>query len=126
MIIRQPVVVGFDGSPSSTRALDHAADEAARRGSALRIVYALHDRDAASPILNYSADRAHARHPSLTLATVAAQGGVVQVLARESENAALTVIGTRGLGWIACRLLGAVGPRLARRVRGPLLVVGRN
>ncbi|MBC9715339.1 universal stress protein [Streptomyces sp. TRM66268-LWL] len=119
----RPVVVGVDGSLFSTRALDRAAVEAARRGSTLRVVYAVHDRDEAGPVLASCAARVHARHPSLPVVTAAVQGGPVRVLARESAHAALTVVGTRGLGRLTGRLLGAVSPRLARRARGPLLVV---
>ncbi|MEU9383029.1 universal stress protein, partial [Streptomyces sp. NPDC048279] len=35
-----PLVVGVDGSESSLRAVDWAADEAALRGAPLRLVYA--------------------------------------------------------------------------------------
>ncbi|WP_178970216.1 universal stress protein, partial [Streptomyces acidiscabies] len=44
---RQNVVVGVDGSPGAVRALDRAAEEAVRRGTALRVVYAVRDRDEA-------------------------------------------------------------------------------
>ncbi|MFF9777970.1 universal stress protein [Streptomyces sp. NPDC013978] len=117
------VVVGVDGTLASTRALDWAAGEAIRRGAELRLVCAASDRDEAAPILGAAVARVHERHPGLPVLTVAAEGGAVRALARESADAVLTVVGTRGMGRTAGLLLGSVSLRLSRRVRGPLLVV---
>ncbi|MYT03782.1 universal stress protein [Streptomyces sp. SID5470] len=57
MTLRHHVVAGVDGSLASTRALDLAADEAAHRGTALRVVYAVPDRDEAGPVLASAASR---------------------------------------------------------------------
>ncbi|MFR9725542.1 universal stress protein [Streptomyces sp. MS19] len=117
------VVAGVDGSPASMRALDRAADEAVRRAAALRVVYTVPDLDEAAPILAVSAARVHARHPGLPVTTMAVRGSAVRALVRESGHAALTVVGTRGLGGLTGLLLGSVSLRLAAHVRGPLLVV---
>jgi nucleotide-binding universal stress UspA family protein len=123
MMRERHVVVGADGSPVSTRALDVAADEAAHRGCALRVVYAVSDRDEAAPILNYAAERVAARHPGVPVETEAPECGVVRALVRAGESAALVVVGHRDLGRIAGLVLGSVGPRLAASTRAPLLVV---
>ncbi|UJV38747.1 universal stress protein [Streptomyces sp. AMCC400023] len=117
------VVVGVDGTLSSTRALDWAAGEAIRRDAELRPVCAAADRAETVPILAAAVSRVRARHPGLPVRTVAAEGGAVRALAREGADAALTVVGSRGMGRVAGLLLGSVGLRLARRARGPLLVV---
>ncbi|WP_405859214.1 universal stress protein [Streptomyces sp. NBC_01515] len=117
------VVVGVDGSLVSVRALDQAAEEAARRGTALRVVFAVSDRDEAGPVLAFAASRVHERHPALPVETRAVEDGVVRALARESADAVLTVIGTRGLGTLTGLVCGAVSARLATRAHGPLLVV---
>ncbi|MFF8941539.1 universal stress protein [Streptomyces sp. NPDC014864] len=117
------VVVGVDGSVVSVRALDWAADEAARRGLALHVVYAVPDRDEAGPVLASAAARVRARRARLPLLTVAAEGDAVRVLAGASRAAALTVVGNRGLGGIAGRVLGSVSLRLAAHACGPLVVV---
>ncbi|MEU9239654.1 universal stress protein [Streptomyces sp. NPDC048385] len=117
------IAVGVDGSPTSVRALDRAAAEAVRHGVTLRVLYAVPDRDEAEPVLGYAVSRLSERWPGLSVETVAAEGGVVHALARESEGAALTVVGTRGLGTVAGSAFGSVSLRLAALVRGPLLVV---
>jgi len=119
----QQVVVGTDGSLVAVRALDWASDEAARRAAELRIVYAVPDRDEAGPVLASAVARVRERHPGLTVTSRAVAGSPVRVLARESEGAALTVVGTRGLAGVTGLMAGSVSLRLAARVRGPLLVV---
>ncbi|MFJ5560711.1 universal stress protein [Streptomyces sp. NPDC093250] len=117
------VVVGVDGSLFAVRALDRAAEEAARRGTALRIVYAVADRDEAGPVLASAAARVQGRHPGLPVETRAVEGGAVQALASESKDAALTVVGTRGFGGVSGLLAGSVSWRLTAHTHGPLLVV---
>ncbi|MCZ4602766.1 universal stress protein [Streptomyces sp. Lzd4kr] len=117
------VVVGVDGSLNAVRALDWASDEAARRGTRLRVVHAVPDRDEAGPVLASAAARVRARHPALSVVTKASAGGAVRALVRESEGADLTVVGTRGFGGVAGPLAGSVSLRLAAHVHGPLLVV---
>lgn len=117
------VVVGVDGSLVGVRALDWAAEEAVRRDTALRIVYAVADRDEAGPVLASAASRVHERHPGLPVETRAVEGGAVRALARESESAVLTVVGTRGFGGVSGLLAGSVSWRLAAHVHCPLLVV---
>ncbi|MFE0727278.1 universal stress protein [Streptomyces antibioticus] len=117
------VVVGVDGSPVSVRALDAAAAEATRYGTTLRVVYAVPDRDESGPVLASAAARVRDRHPGLPVETRGVEGGAVPVLARESESAVLTVVGTRGFGNVSGLLAGSVSRRLAARVHGPLLVV---
>ncbi|MFI1444203.1 universal stress protein [Streptomyces fructofermentans] len=120
---QQHVVAAVDGSLFSVRALDQAAHEAARRGAALRVLYAVSDRDEAGPVLASAAARVRERHPGLPVETRAVEDDVVRALVRESANAVLTVVGTRGLGGLAGFVLGAVSTRLASRTRGPLMVV---
>lgn len=123
------VVVGVDGSLVSVRALDWAADESARRGAELRVVYAVPDSDESGPVLASAVTRLTARHPELSVVTRGAVGGPVRTLVRESEGADLTVVGTRGMGGIgrpAVRLgepaAGRAGAQpVSRRPRRPSL-----
>lgn len=123
MTLHHHVVVGVDGSLVSTRALDLAADEATRREAALHVVYAVPDRDEAGPVLASAASRVHERHPAVKVVPTAVEGDAARALTRESADAALTVVGTRGLGGVAGLVLGSVSLRLATHTRGPLLVV---
>ena len=116
------VAVGVDGSLVAVRALDWAAEEAVRRGTGLRIIYAVADRDEAGPVLASAAARVRERHSGLPVETRAAEDGAVRALARESEDAALTVVGTRGFGSVSGLLAGSVSWRLAAHVHSPLLV----
>lgn len=117
------VVVGVDGSLISVRALDVAADEAARRGAELRVVYAVPDSDESGPVLASAVTRLGTRHPELSVVTRGAVGGPVRTLVRESDGADLVVVGTRGMGGVTGLLLGSVSLRLAAHVHSPLLVV---
>ena len=119
----QYVVVGVDGTLTAVRALDWAAQEAARRRAALRVVHAVRDRDEAGPVLASAAARVRAHHPGLEVETSSPVGGATQALIRESDGAALTVVGNRGLGGFTGLLFGSVSLRLAAHIRGPLLVV---
>lgn len=67
------VVAGWDGSLVAVRALDWAAEEALRRGAALRIVYAASERDEAAPILASAAARIRAHHPELPVETLSSR-----------------------------------------------------
>ncbi|MCT9011091.1 universal stress protein [Streptomyces rhizosphaerihabitans] len=122
MMPRQ-VTVGVDGSLVAVRALDRAADEAALRGAALNIVYAVPDMEVAGPVLATAVLRARRRRPGLTVTALAVPGSPVRALAHHSRNAELTVVGTRGLGALGALIAGSVSRRLAARTRGPLLVV---
>ncbi|MFI1921069.1 MULTISPECIES: universal stress protein [unclassified Streptomyces] len=118
------VTVGVDGSLVAVRALDWAVGEAVRRGCALRIVYAVADRDEAGPVLSSAASRVQERRPGLLVETKAVEGAVVPALTKESEEADLTVVGARRFGGVVGVLARSVSRRLAAHVRGPLLVVG--
>ncbi|MER6283126.1 universal stress protein [Streptomyces sviceus] len=119
----QRVVVGVDGSLIAVRALDWAAEEAVRRDATLHVLYAVPDRDEAEPVLASAAARIRDHHPELPVTTGAAQDTAVRALSRESEDAVLTVVGTRGLGRLTGAVFGSVSLRLAAHTHGPLLVV---
>ncbi|MCC5033865.1 universal stress protein [Streptomyces sp. WAC 00631] len=120
------VVVGVDGSLLAVRALDRAAEEAALRGAALEIGYAVPDPDVAGPVLQTAVSRARARHPGLEATAVPLTGEPARALADLGRDAALTVVGSRGFGGFAGLLLGSVSLRLAAYTESPLLVVRRD
>ncbi|WP_203673416.1 MULTISPECIES: universal stress protein [unclassified Streptomyces] len=117
------VVVGVDGSVVAVRALDEAAAEAVRLGTDLEIVFAVTDIDEAGPTLKSAVERVRERHPGLPVSTVPVVGDAAEALLRRGRDAALTVVGSRGLPGFAGLVLGSVSLRLAARTLSPLLVV---
>jgi nucleotide-binding universal stress UspA family protein len=144
------IVVGVDGSGSSTAAVEWAADAAVRQGLPLRIVHvrepwageakphrdipdgradraedAVHPGEAVrhEDVPAEAARVARKRAPGLEVTTALVTGTVVASLRAESRTAALVVIGSRGMGGFAELLLGSVGMGLAGHAHGPVVVV---
>ncbi|WP_063795821.1 universal stress protein [Peterkaempfera griseoplana] len=138
----QSVVAAVDGSQSSRRALEWAADEAERRGSALKLVYAslweryecdeeekeenddfARGRDAARRMLAGEAARARRRCPGLEVTTEVIPGETVPALLHAGREAGLLVLGSRGHGGFQNLLLGSVSLGVAARADFPVVVV---
>lgn len=136
-MVQQPesaVVVGVDGSDKDGRAVDWAADEAAGAGTALHILYtfpALPDGTVSTSdvdelgarITEQSLARARARHPDLEVTTETLLDDPASALVRASHSASVVVVGARGLGRIAGRLLGSVSQKVAAHAQGVVVVV---
>ncbi len=133
------IVVGTDGSGPATAAVEWAAEDAARSGAALRIVYVREpwnalvllsgigeENDPAEyghRVLAAAAQRARDRTSDIKITTALAIGAVVERLKSESQRADALVIGSRGVGGFAGLVLGSVGLGLAGHAAGPLIVV---
>lgn len=135
------VVVGVDGSPESEAALRFAADEAKLRGAALRIVCAWAPSDAgymgevfaptpdafdqaerhADGVLRAALERLQGE--SLEIEAVAEQGDAAAVLVEQAADAALLVVGSRGLGTAKRLVLGSVSQEIAHKARCPIAIV---
>ncbi|MFD7517522.1 universal stress protein [Streptomyces niveus] len=135
-----PLVVGVDGSESSLRAVDWAADEAVRHTLRLRVVYAsvwephesarsplgvgeLRDGAWAEKVVTGAVERAHLRRPGLKISSTVLPDAAVPALLRESNEAYAVVVGSRGHGTLVGLLLGSVSLQLAARAPGPVIVV---
>ncbi|MCD7442279.1 universal stress protein [Streptomyces lincolnensis] len=135
-----PVVVGVDGSESSLRAVDWAADEAALRGVPLRLVFASlwehyegsqlaealgkqSERVRAQNIMDSVALRAHRRQADVKVSTHVEPEEPDYVLVRESRSASLLVTGNRGRTGLAEALLGSVSLTVAGHAHCPMVVV---
>jgi nucleotide-binding universal stress UspA family protein len=130
--------VGVDGSEHSRLALKWAADEAKRRNSLLRIVYAQisdpkdvpgwyeqasSDLSPGQAILDDAYGLVATRHPS-----VVAQAEIVEwppslVLTIASRSADLLVVGARGKGGFEELLLGSVSDQCIQYAHCPVVVV---
>ena len=138
----RPVVVGFDGSPSSSAALDAAAVEALTLGVPLQIVHAYvwpilyatlanvphqprewEPPPAIGAQLDATAERLADRHGGLAVRTRVVAGSGGPVLVSESADAAMVVVGGRGIGGVAGLLAGSVAPYVASHTHCPVLVV---
>ncbi|MDT0566144.1 universal stress protein [Streptomyces sp. DSM 3412] len=135
-----PIVVGVDGSEPSLRAVDWAADEAALRGTPLRLVYAslweryegahLAEDVGGTPegvraevIVDSAAQRAGLRRPEVKITTDVVPEEPEYTLLRESRTASLLVTGTRGRSSLTEALLGSVSLTVAAHAHCPLVVV---
>ena len=135
------ILVGVDGSASSLHALDWATAQAARSGQPLTVVctYSLPSFAAASldggyAALDDSAIQEGARavleeakertaHAGVDVTTQIATGDAAGVLVEMSRSYALAVVGTRGRGGFAERLLGTVSSALPAHAHCPTVVV---
>lgn len=134
------VLVGVDGSPASLRAVDWAAGHALAHGFGIHLVcaYSVPSFTAAALDGGYAAiddtaiaegaqavlDEAVARVGDRVRTTSAvATGDAAAVLVELSRGAATVVVGTRGRGGFAERLLGTVSSALPAHAHCPTVVV---
>ncbi|MFJ1549144.1 universal stress protein [Streptomyces sp. NPDC088246] len=138
--MKQPLVSGVDGSETSLRAVDWAADEAALHGLPLRLVYASRweryegaapalglgrpaEQALADSIVETAAERARRRHPDVDVSVEVTPEDAVIALLYEGRNAEALIIGERGRGGLTGLLLGSVSLSVAARVPCPVIVV---
>lgn len=140
--IRNHVVVGTDGSDPATRAVRWAAREAALRHLPLRVVHGfvwpqLHTplappapaeigsalRDTAEQLLTEAADAARSLDPGLQVETRLVDASGTAALLRAAGDAAVLVVGTRGLGGFSGLIVGSTAVQLAMYAPCPIVVV---
>jgi nucleotide-binding universal stress UspA family protein len=116
------IVVGVDGSNCSMRALDYAADEAARNEAVLHIVSVytvvpaaglmqspnILDETEAEGIARRAMDRVLQRRPGVVTKGETLLGPPGPVLVDVSKDAELLVVGTRGHSMVVGLMLGSV------------------
>ncbi|MEW9529543.1 universal stress protein [Microbispora sp. NPDC049125] len=134
------IVVGVDGSPAATAAVEWAADDAARRGAALRVVHVREEWAHEYPfhavpgfdeslteycegVVGAAAERARGRAPGVEVTTALAEGTVIGSLMAEAGDAGEIVLGSRGMGGFTGLVLGSVSIGVAGRAPCPVVVV---
>jgi nucleotide-binding universal stress UspA family protein len=137
------IVVGVDGSESAQAALRFALDEARLRGASVRAVAVWHVPPGAyggafaSPDPGLVADlepgmrraledalkRAAGHAAGVDVEPVVREGAPARVLLEEADEAALLVLGSRGLGGFRGLLLGSVGQQCAHHAPCPVVIV---
>ena len=133
--LKKRIVVGVDGSPESLRAVDWAVWEAQQVGVPLEIVHVdIVDEDVLE-LLDYTArvekgaltsgvERAQALAPDLDISIKVLGPPTIEALLKESENALMLVVGSRGLGAVRSLMLGSVSQACAARAKCPVVVIG--
>jgi nucleotide-binding universal stress UspA family protein len=136
---RLPIVVGIDGSEESKRALAWAAGYAQLTATPLRVLVVWHvptnygwtvplpeawdpERDARA-VLEQETREVLGSSPDVELSTSAVEGHPAQILAEASKSASLIVVGSRGRGKFAGKLLGSVSAFLATHASCPVLIM---
>ncbi len=139
----RPVIVGYDGSPSSQAALAWAMEEAAQRrlpvlvvhaympsvptagigyGVAVDPTYAQELAEEAREVLAEGlALAAHAR-PEVPVEGRLMSGSTAMALLEIAENTTMVVLGSRGLGGFSGLLLGSVGVQLSSHAPSPVVI----
>jgi nucleotide-binding universal stress UspA family protein len=132
-------VVGVDGSEGALGAVESAATEARLFGCPLEVVHAFvwpelrvpqvggSDgpllRQEAERIVAEAVERARRAAPDVAVTGRVETGAAAPVLIRSSLDAALVVVGDRGLGGFSGLLVGSVAVALVEHGRCPVLVV---
>lgn len=137
----EQLVVGFDGSDAAAEALRWAADEAGRRGWAVRVVQSWREpvfggqqwidlwEDPGGPEreafadLKASVESVASTHPGVEFATSWVEDRPDRALIDASEGAAMVVVGARGRGGFTSLLLGSVSQRVANEAPTTVVVV---
>ena len=138
------IAVGYDGSVEAKAALVGARSIARVRGARLRLIevldatwlgtpalmagpgFILAPGDAEARAREFLTETASTLAADVPTEPVVAVGAPEQVLADESKNADLVVVGSRGYGPHRAVLLGSVSGRLVRESSSPVLVVPRG
>ncbi len=138
------ILVGVDGSPESLGAVDWAASRAGRTGWRVHLLcayslpsfttasldggYAVLDdtaiREGAQSVIDEATQRAEGRGGKVTSSLET--GDPSGVLVDLSDEATIAVVGTRGGGGFADRLLGAVSSALPAHAHCPTVVVPQH
>lgn len=116
------VLVGVDGSDHARRALEWAVEDVRRNGGQLVMVAASDDvreREGKEVIEKL---RAHVPN-DIDVEERPVIGTPAEVLINRSDEARLTVVGSRGRGGFRGMLLGSVGLQLAQHALSPVVVV---
>ena len=133
------IVVGVDGSESSSGALEWAAGEARMRGATLKVVRAWHVpvlaygpyvsppppsdfKKNAEALLDEQINRVLGPNPGVTVVRELAEGPAAEVILVASAGAEMIVVGSRGLGGFGGLLLGSVGAQVAHHAHCPVTI----
>ncbi|WP_335933251.1 universal stress protein [Streptomyces sp. PTD5-9] len=134
----EPVVtVGLDASPESLAAAHWAADEARRRGLALRLLHAwpllapepthvpaeMDQNYWARRIVHHAKAEIQAHHPGLSVIGSLVADDAEHALLRAAAESEMTVLGSRGLVPVQSYFLGDISMPVVSRAERPVVLV---
>jgi nucleotide-binding universal stress UspA family protein len=132
------IVVGYDGSPDSTSALEWAVHESEAKGDRLELIATWHwpvgigwpgivtgydPGDDVQETLDKTLSDLRTSHPDIDATARIVQGSPADTLVEASRGARLLVLGTRGHGELAGLLIGSVSQYCAAHAYCPVIVV---
>ena len=133
------IMVGVDGSPTSTEAVESAVALAERSAAAVEAVAAWEYPASYGTALSIPSDwdpaadcreilakvlaPVQAAHPGVAIRSTVVQGHPAQVLDERSDHAELLVLGCRGHGELVDMFLGSVSEYCVVHARCPVLVI---
>jgi len=125
------VVVGIDGSPAAIHAAQWAVDEAVSGDCPLRLIYILEryseavrlETEYAETALLAASAAVEATGLPVKIETAIIRGHPKAVLARQSRDAEMLVVGAFGVGYPTRKLIGSTAVALVRLARCPLAVI---
>ena len=117
-----PVVVGYDSSDISAKAVTWASGAAERLGRRL-LVLSARENDAAPIRSTEAVDAVRTAKPDLEVAGEDPIGSGSGVMVRAGEHAALIVMGSRGRGRLSSALLGTVSMTTAQHAGCPVVII---
>lgn len=130
---RGPVLVGVDGSPSSTRAIDVGFDEACHREVPLRAVLTWSEfnryisrtdmQTQAQELLSEALAGRSEQYPDTEVQHVVVEDRPAKRLLAEAEQAQLIVVGSHGRGGFAGMTLGSVSQTVLHGADCPVIIV---
>lgn len=139
----KPIIVGYDGSPSSWAAASWAIAEATSTGRPVRLAHVMRwplpeldglrlpvpardircARQAATDLVATGVLRCRQLQPDVDVRGDTITGGTIELLAKWAEDAHLLVLGACGQTATPQVLLGSSAAELARRLTTPIMIV---
>lgn len=126
-----PVVVGVDGSPLSTLAVEHAFELASRYGTDLRAVHACRpgltldqeaDTAAHAALLSENLAGWSEKYPDVSVSQILATTSPQEALTRYATNARMVVVGSHGQGRASSLLLGSTSRHVLKHSPCPVII----
>ncbi|MEU4410945.1 universal stress protein [Streptosporangium sp. NPDC023963] len=134
--MRREIIVAFDGSPHSRRAVEWAALECVTQRAELTVCHIWDGPHAERETAITEQRRRHASHillegvqlaerllPGREVRSILARGNPGPELVSLSRTARTLVVGSRGLGGLTSLLLGSVSAHVAAHAFCPVLVI---